>query len=183
VFYAECFAKLFNFPLAELTNTGKRIDDHLSVEYLELQEKLVLSRTEDERVNITNRFLEKQLSAIDYSFNKFEQLIREIRQGSGEIPMNELTDMSNMSQRTFQRHMKSHLGISPKSFNKVIRFREVLKYINENPEYDWQDILYTCGYYDQAHFIKDFKKYAGKTPGAFLREKHDLSKLFLEGDD
>ncbi|PWL24467.1 MAG: hypothetical protein DCO96_13380 [Fluviicola sp. XM-24bin1] len=76
--------------------------------------------------------------------------------------------------------MKSNLGIGPKSFTKINRFKEVLACISTHPEYDWQDLLYRFGYYDQAHFIKDFKRYTGKTPSEFLKTTDDLSNLFLE---
>lgn len=125
-------------------------------------------------------FIKDQLSQVDFSFSKFDELIRSIRLGSGIVTLDQLADEANMSPRTLQRKMTNTLGVGAKSFSKVVRFKQVLSFISEHPEYDWQDVLYRCGYYDQAHFIKDFKKYTGRTPGAFIQNNEDLSSLFLE---
>ncbi|MCR9172337.1 MAG: helix-turn-helix domain-containing protein [bacterium] len=180
VFYAESFSKLFNLPLTELTNSGCQLTDHLSSDYQNFYEQLHHFKNDQERIFALNKFIEKQLSKVDYSFDKMDVLIRSIRTGKASEKIEDLARASNMSERTLQRKLKANLGIGPKSFSKINRFKEVLVCISTHPEYDWQDLLYRFGYYDQAHFIKDFKRYTGKTPGEFLKSTDDLSQLFLE---
>jgi len=179
VFYPESFSKLFNFPLDEIANGGRRLDDDLSDEYLEVHEQLHLLPDNAQRVSLLNDFFVRQLTHVDFSFTKFDQLIRAIRIDGGNIDVATITDLSNMSERTLQRKMKQILGVGPKSFSKVMRIKHVLAYIHANPQKDWQDVLYLFGYYDQAHFIKDFKRYTGRTPREFVKGDKGLSGHFL----
>jgi AraC-like DNA-binding protein len=180
VFYAESFAKLFNFPLKELTNKGVNVADELSQPYLQLYENLLMHNNDLSRISLLDKFLLTELSKVDFSFSHFDRLIQNIRGGNGQNNVSDLVDSSNLSERTLQRRMNEQLGITPKSFLKVVRFKEVLKLIDSNHQLDWQDILYECGYFDQAHFIKDFKIFTGKTPTQFLKDTNNLSKLFLD---
>jgi len=180
VFYAESFSKLFNLPLSELSNSGLQLTDDLSSEYQDFYDRLHHYKNDQERIFALNQFIEKQLAQVDYSFDKMDLLIRSIRTGKASERIEDLARASNLSERTLQRKLKSNLGIGPKSFTKINRFKEVLACISTHPEYDWQDLPYRFGYYDQAHFIKDFKRYTGKTPSEFLKTTDDLSNLFLE---
>jgi AraC-like DNA-binding protein len=180
VFYAESFSKLFNFPFHEIVNGGRRLDDELSSSYLEMHERLQSTIGDQQRINLLNTFIEHQLAQVDFSFTKFDQLIKSIRLDGGSLGIKDMADQSNLSQRTLQRNMKSLIGVGPKSYSNVMRFKKVLEFIHNHPSYDWQDVLYLCGYYDQAHFIRDFKKYTGKTPRAFTQGNENLSSLFLD---
>ncbi|XOV66791.1 MAG: DUF6597 domain-containing transcriptional factor [Fluviicola sp.] len=180
VFYAESFSKLFNLPLSELSNSGRQLTDDLSSDYQDFYDQLYHCKSDQERIHSLNQFIEKQLAQVDYSFDKMDMLIRSIRNGKASDKIEDLARASNLSERTLQRKLKSSLGIGPKSFSKINRFKEVLVCISTHPEYDWQDLLFRFGYYDQAHFIKDFKRYTGKTPSEFLKTTDDLSNLFLE---
>lgn len=179
VFFPESFAKLFNFPLEEIKSGGRSLDDEVSEVYQVLYERLQEALTDQQRVLLLNEFIERQLQDVDFSFTKFDQLIKAIRLDGGGISIADLAKESNLSERTLQRNMKSLIGLTPKSYSNVMRFKKALEFIHANPTIDWQDTLYACGYYDQAHFIKDFKKYTNKTPRAFVKGDGELSRLFM----
>ena len=180
VFYPEAFNKLFNFPVSELSNSGRCVDDELSETYHDLYHRLHHLKSDFEIPTLLNQFIEKELSRVDFSFTRFDALIRSIRLEHGEQSIKMLANQANMSERTLQRKVKNAIGVGPKSFSNIMRFKMVLETIVKYPEVDWQDILYLSGYYDQAHFIKEFKKYTGRTPSAFIKtEQLDLSTLFL----
>ena len=63
--------------------------------------------------------------------------------------------------------MKQNIGLSPKTYLSVLRFKKVVDRIQSGP-LNWQDILFDCGYFDQAHFIKEFKEFSGFTPKEFF---------------
>jgi AraC-like DNA-binding protein len=180
VFYAESFTKLFNFSMSELTNKGCDVQDDLSETYLELHERLCNTHFDDNLFGEINHFFIRELASSDYSFTKFDRLIRWMRMEGEQKNIGELASMANMSEKTLQRHMKKVTGVTPKSFGNILRFNSVLKLIDSSEELDWQDILFRSGYYDQAHFIKDFKRFTGLTPTEFMKENETLSKLFLK---
>lgn len=182
VFYPESFSKLFYFPLHEIANGGRRLDDDLSNAYLNVHYQLRECLNDIERVRLLNSFFLNQLGQIDFSFTQFDQLIKTNRLQANPMEISDMINLSNLSERTIQRKMKQLLGVGPKSFSQVMRIKHVLAYIHANPTKDWQDVLYLFGYYDQAHFIKDFKRYTGRTPKAFVKEDKGLSKHFLGGE-
>ena len=77
------------------------------------------------------------------------------------------------SQKHLIRLFKQHIGLTPKSFLKVLRFQKAIQDIEKKKCIQWSDIAYDCGYYDQTHFIEDFKKFSGFTPGQYLRSKNE----------
>lgn len=85
--------------------------------------------------------------------------------------------IENISQKVgySQKHLielfKKHVGLTPKSFLKVIRFQKVIAEIEHNQNINWTNIAYESGYFDQAHFINDFKNFSGYTPGQYLQLK------------
>jgi transcriptional regulator GlxA family with amidase domain len=85
--------------------------------------------------------------------------------------------MGHMTERTLHRKMKQNIGLSPKTYLSVLRFKKVVDRIQSGP-LNWQDILFDCGYFDQAHFSKDFKKYAGLSPEKYV-QVNSLSKIFI----
>ena len=63
---------------------------------------------------------------------------------------------------------------TPKEFLKVIRFQSAVRQIEQQDQVDWSAIAYDCGFYDQSHFIADFKKFSGYTPSQYLKIKGSL---------
>ena len=73
------------------------------------------------------------------------------------------------------------MGISPKELARVIRFNRAFNAINSAEPVDVQEIIYDCGYYDQAHFINEFKRFTSLTPTSFLYKKEkSVEKSFRE---
>ena len=68
------------------------------------------------------------------------------------------------------------MGIPAKSLASVLRFRRVLKAF-ETSAVAWTDLAMDCGYYDQSHLIRDFKRFTGRAPRAYLLEARSLSSL------
>lgn len=180
VFYAESFKKLFNIPMEEVKNTGIGLEHNLNTEYLELFDQLASLNKEEFIPQLFDQFWKKQLNNVDYSFTDLDKIIQHIRKTKGTTKMDQLAIDANLSNRSLQRKIKEITGVTPKTYSTVMRFKEVMNLIGSHQEIDWQDILYETGYFDQAHFIKDFKRYTGKTPSEFLKEDQNLSKFFSE---
>jgi AraC-like DNA-binding protein len=70
-----------------------------------------------------------------------------------------------ISRQHLARQFLHHVGVSPKTFARVVRFTRVLRRLQANP--DWADLAVAHGYYDQSHLIADFRELAGTTPGSF----------------
>ncbi|MDD3458734.1 MAG: AraC family transcriptional regulator [Weeksellaceae bacterium] len=79
----------------------------------------------------------------------------------------------------------NEIGMPPKLFCKVIRFNHAFLLKRMNPETSWQEIVYQCGYYDQSHYIAEFKYFTGFSPSVYYDKDVTISALytgsFLEG--
>jgi len=92
--------------------------------------------------------------------------------------MRALVAGSGWSERQFRRRFQEVAGIGPKVFSRIIRFQRALRAMERA---DPLPAALDCGYYDQAHFIHDFKSFAGETPAAYASRKHPLADHFVRG--
>ena len=97
----------------------------------------------------------------------------------GKISQENLADHSKVSLRHFRRKFKEVIGVSPKYFCKVIQLNAVFELLSVNDTEKLHHLAIDCGYYDQAHFINDFKKLIGESPVNFLNGKHSYVKTYL----
>jgi AraC-like DNA-binding protein len=75
------------------------------------------------------------------------------------------------------------VGLSPKQLGKVIRLQAALKMLLNQKNGNLTQVAYESDYYDQAHFIKDFKDFTGINPKEFLKdEEMKLSSVFYTND-
>jgi AraC-like DNA-binding protein len=86
---------------------------------------------------------------------------------SGQVRVDDLAFDAAMSARQLRRLFLEHLGLSPKHFCRVIRFRHSLPRLRSTRRGDWAELALECGYYDQAHFINEFREFSGYTPSEF----------------
>lgn len=89
--------------------------------------------------------------------------------------VNDIKEFACFSQRSLERHFKQRMGMSPKTYLRICRFNAIKKRIDQNPGCSWQELAFNHGYYDQSHFIKEFKRFAGKTPREYVAQLHATS--------
>jgi AraC-like DNA-binding protein len=82
-----------------------------------------------------------------------------------------------LSERSLERRIDQLLGISPKNYLDLLRFRRVLESWQQNRNEDLLGIALDAGYFDQSHFIHSFRKYSGQSPEAW-RRNHQLSDFY-----
>ena len=124
----------------------------------------------DSMIRRTEIYLLKSLhdNKIDMSYiNMAAQLIRNTK----GIKIDDLSNRVFISKRQLEREFKSKIGISPKHYLRITRLNEVLRFLSNNQSMDLTSVAYHCGYFDQAHFIHDFKRITGKKPTIFIRER------------
>lgn len=93
---------------------------------------------------------------------------RLIIRSNGILPIPQLTDKLYIGQRHFERKFKQATGYTPKEFSRITKFRNATRMLRSARNKDIQQLIIDCGYYDQSHFIKEFKKLSGSNPSAFL---------------
>ena len=130
----------------------------------------MLAGNNPQRVAIISSFLERKLLANNKSQPAFCSAISDIIHSGGSVSVNELAKRSFLSIRQFERNFKTFSGFTPKLYSRIIRFQTATQQYG-NSQKSLTDIAYDCGYYDQSHFIHDFKQFSGYHPKQYFSGK------------
>lgn len=144
------------------------------IEHLGNTPKLVnkIEVLQDFLVDIVN-LNERNNTIIDYSVSL-------IKRSSGLVSLKEIELQTGYSKRYIDLLFKDHLGISPKTFSGIIRFQSFYHiWANTDNSKFYSQNMYDL-YYDQAHFIKEFKRFTGHTPMKYANLRNDFGKIFYK---
>jgi transcriptional regulator GlxA family with amidase domain len=97
--------------------------------------------------------------------------VEAIRCAHGVVSVAELAERLGLSRRSLERRFRQQVGLLPKQLARVLRFQRALQMREQAPADGWPAIALECGYYDQAHLIRDFREFSGQTPAAFRGEE------------
>ena len=151
-------------PVDEFTNRNVElalVDTLFSKSFCE---KIPEKQSVEEIITLTDNFL---INRIPYLYHSNKQIIRAVDLiyfAKGQLPLADLASDVCLCQRHFERNFKSTVGISPKLFAKIFRFKHALRCLKNYPHKDLLTVAIECGYYDHSHLIKDFKTLSGNTP-------------------
>lgn len=164
-FRAGGITAFIQLPIHEITN--QRIEMGLIETVFEkrrFQDDLAEKKNLYERIRYVDSYLLGKLQHAGLPDRQVMTAVNLVMQNKGRLPIGNLMDKVCLSQRQFERRFKASIGISPKVFSSVIRFRHAHELLQQQSE---QSIFLTaidCGYYDHAHFIREFKRFTGQTP-------------------
>jgi len=168
-FKPEGLYNIFGVPASLLKGRYEDITAVLDGKFHNFCHRLREEKSVAGMIRRTENYLLKNLAKRKLDKN-YVNLAAEIIRNSNGIKMEELSDKVCISQRHLEREFKDKIGISPKHYLRITRINEVLQLLNNNQTMDLLSVTHQCGYFDQAHFIKDFKKITGKNPTIFVKE-------------
>ncbi len=168
-------AQFFEFPLSEITDQVMSLDNLLGLEGRALQERILNAKDNTLRFGVLTQYLVNRLGRgpEDVLVRAAVRLI-----GNGETNYDSLARKIGLSKRQIERVFKTNVGISPAMLSRIFRFQKFLALAKREPAMKLIDVSQECGYYDQSHFIKEFKAFSGVSPSFFLAESHEMSDCF-----
>jgi AraC-like DNA-binding protein len=116
-----------------------------------------------EMIRIAEQFLLTKLSSLK-SILPFDEAMQVLVKNGGLSSIDHIASTSCLSLRQFERKCHERIGYSPKFFARLARFSKAYRLRENQPALSWTSIAHESGYYDQMHFIRDFKQFAGITP-------------------
>ncbi|WP_341501323.1 helix-turn-helix domain-containing protein [Gallaecimonas sp. GXIMD4217] len=96
------------------------------------------------------------------------QALALIQSARGQLSISTLAEQLGAGRRRLERQFKAQLGLSPKQYSRLQRVKGARRLLRSRGEHGLADTAYQAGYWDQAHFIRDFKAVLGLTPGQYL---------------
>ena len=175
--------RLLGIHQGECTNVMNNLTDLLGSSIRPLKEELTEQvRVKDIQSLVERFFLTRAISSnqrIDWQ--RLAYTLKQIRLFSYKDSLiKEICRDDGYSISRLERHMKKIVGVSPKQYQRIMRFNTVLKYLDRNSfDPNWSAIASQFGYFDQTHFIKEFKLFYGKTPAGYAEEDRLLSSIAI----
>lgn len=176
VFKPAALATMFQLPMFEYTE--ERIDLYkiFRKDVIDNYVKSIkLAVGEETRVKLLEEFIMQQYQLQKPEPDYIDQAANLIIERNGMLQVTDLLKDSHMSRRTFERRFFQKVGLSPKYLARIRRLGYLCNLIAGKKKVDWAKVFYDCEFYDQSHFIKDFKEFTGRTPQQYLEENTILA--------
>lgn len=165
---------IFNDQVSDLTDVmGKDIRD--------LHQRLQEADSARTRIALLDDFFTGKLiqaSRRQDRLDKVGRILTSITKDPTENNIGRIAGTFGITTRYLHKLVYQHTGLSPKSFDKIHRFKTSLKLIGEN-KLPLTSIAYDAGYFDQSHFIRDFKSFTGLTPSAYLSNLSAVNQMLI----
>ncbi len=162
-------APFFPFPMNEISDCVVDADLIWGDDFASVRERLLETADITRRFQITEAFLASAFGGrlrLDpcVSFAMQEMALR-----PDKLSIARMNHQIGYSQKHFADIFRRHVGITPKRYLKIMRFQKAIAEIEAARDPDWSALAFECGFYDQAHFIHDFKHFSGFTPDEYAR--------------
>jgi AraC-like DNA-binding protein len=154
--------RLFGMPMGELAGGGADLTDVLGPEAAELAERLYEAPGWAARFALFERFIAARVADGPRVPPELEWAWGRLLASDGAVPVGALADEVGWSRRHLAARFREHIGLPPKALARVLRFERAAQRVRDGA--GLPDVALDSGYYDQAHFNRDFRAFAGVTP-------------------
>ena len=158
-------------PLKEFADEVVELEAILGNEMRQLRERLGSAPTDDDRFDIMEGWLWRRFRQHTRPTRAVSHALAMIRARSSEARITRLADEIGISHKHLLREFDRCVGLRPKAFARVCAFQRVIQWVGWKREIDWADAAVRCGYYDQAHLIREFRAFSSFTPGSYLARR------------
>ncbi len=179
-FHPHGFTPFTTLPLKELENKAISLKRLFGEEGQELADKMIQSDSTQQRIKMIETFLLSRVAHTETIDRIVKSTVDTILTAKGQLSIDAISRENYIHRRNLERKFSTAIGLSPKQLAKTIRLQDTLKLLLNQQFTNLTSLSYQGGYYDQSHFIKDFKEFTGLTPSEIYGEHLQFSKLFFE---
>jgi AraC-like DNA-binding protein len=183
-FYPHTAACFLRGDIATFNNQVSSLSDILGSPIKQLHSQLLDTVKTSSRIELIETFLMKRLSATyarPLKIDKVADILSSIKRNATENTISDIAFRHGITPRYLHKLIYQYTGLSPKSFSKINRFQQSLKLIAKNSQ-PLTSIAYDCGYFDQSHFIRDFKSLTSVTPSSYIESNFPINQVFPQYD-
>jgi len=164
----------YSSPMSELTDIVTGADLVFGRQILDLREQLLAAKSVARMFELVERFLARQAGdamQMDVSARCIDYALSSIVNKPTAQRLHQLSAQIGYSQKHFIDLFRERVGVSPKQYLRIMRFQKAINAIENNDFIRWSHLALESGYYDQAHFINDFKLFSGFSPNEYMQRK------------
>ncbi|UOQ99780.1 AraC family transcriptional regulator [Hymenobacter sp. 5317J-9] len=159
---------LFKPPVAE----GEDVRDMLSRAAQPFVDALLQRMQECRRLAwpaAADELLLERVAGTATSPDAVDAVAGSILEHDGRVSIEALAQGVGLSRRQLERRFLAEVGTAPKLYASLVRFNRAFRLLAADALPNWQDVAYACGYYDQAHLIREFRRFTGHAPSAYFK--------------
>jgi AraC-like DNA-binding protein len=157
-------APFFPLPMDEIADCVVDADLLWTNDFACLRERLLETAEIGRRFRLAEEFLLRKFASRLEPNPCVAYAVDEMAQSPDEINIARMNNKIGYSQKHFIEMFRKQVGVAPKSFLRIMRFQKAIRAIDARGSIDWGAIAHECGFYDQSHFIHEFKRFSGFTP-------------------
>ncbi len=162
---------LFGLPMHELAHRVVTLEELTGRAGALLREAVGGAPGWEERFAAIDEFLVARLDDARSPVPSVTRALGRLRASGGRVSVGALAAEIGCSRRHLGTQFREQVGVPPKLLGRILRFERVVALVDARTAMGWAEIAQTCGYYDQAHLIRDFHQFAGSAPGEFARRR------------
>lgn len=167
----------FRIPMQELTNRVLALGALTSEFERDLVARVEAARFPLLKIAAVEKLLAERVRSCKHE-SWLPELAANIVRRCGQVSMDALARAAGVSSRQLERRFLRDVGIGPKLLCRILRFQQVFRAVQRD-DLSWAAIAADCGYYDQAHLIRDFQQFARQTPASLFEHSSSLTESFM----
>ncbi len=175
-FKPPALTHLFGLEMSALTDTVVTLNSKLP-QLDKCTDQLKIINSNEERIEFLQDELTK-MSSLIASRTPIDKAIEIIFNQCGNISVAAICEAAAVTERQLERLFKKYIGLSPKLYARIIRFSYIFQIVQER-KMSWSELGLEAGFYDQSHFIKNFKAFTGEDPSQYFFDQPTLANFFL----
>ncbi len=177
-FLPDALTQLFQINMVKILNEVVPLN-HIGRVLDPLIEFSNLPISHDQKIAKIDHWFQSFVSEKQITFHPIHKVIQYILQRNGMLKVSELSQQLKVGERQLERLFKHYVGLSPKLFCRIVRFSYIFKLIDSGDQ-QWTDLSYSAGFFDQSHFIKNFKEFTGEDPSSYGFDEKNMANFFLQ---
>lgn len=162
--------QLFGTNMAALTNTSMPLAELLGADQAcDLISRLKANQEDEQQVQVLNDFFSGRIPIVNKRTTHLRKVLEYIHHRKGDVSVSELENLGNHRRKTLERYFKRMVGISPKVYCQIYRFRCLINLIQSQPGISWVRLSEEAGFYDQSHMSRYVKDYLKVSPNTIVQ--------------
>lgn len=162
----------FQMPVSEIVNQNLAFEEIVHRQASDIEDKILQARSVRQRIMLIDDFLMKRLIQSNRNSDQITAAFNTLHHCQGRVTVKQLAASSCLSIKQFERKFAAFVGLSPKQYLRIARFQKIIKLRNSKHFENYTSLAYDGAYYDQAHFIHDFKLIADLSPREFFKNQN-----------
>lgn len=168
-FRAGGFRPFLGRPVSTITEGSLSLQDVFGHDADSLEDDVLAADDGNAMMAVAAGFLSDRTRAADPRVSVAAEIVAEIAADRSLLRVETLVDRHRVGKRALQRLFNDYVGVSPKWVINRYRLHEAVERLAGGGDVDWTGLALSLGYFDQAHFIRDFRTLVGRTPGDYVR--------------